>query len=221
MILDVRGMRKSYGARRVVDVDRFRVRREEFVVLQGPNGSGKTTLLKLLARLLFPDSCDGFALDGVPVSGRGPDPRVVFLHQSPYLFDMSVRANVEYGLRRRGDSRARERAEEALRDVGMAGAADRGIGGLSGGEAQRVALARVWALRPMLYLLDEPTAHLDREGTADVWRILSGIRGEDGASVVVSSHDSAAPRLGDVRVVRIDGGRLADAADPGPGLSPG
>lgn len=220
MILDIRGMRKSYGGRTVLNIGRFSMRKGDLVVLQGPNGSGKTTFLKLVARLVPPDGCEAFAVDGEPASGKGTDRRVVFLHQSPYLFDMTVRANVEYGLRRRGDPRAREKAEEALRRVGMEDAADRGVGGLSGGETQRVALARVWALSPMLCLLDEPTAHLDPEASAEVWRILSEIR-RGGASVIVSSHDAGMPLPEGARTVRIEGGRLVADTGAGPGISPG
>ncbi len=207
-MLEVSGLRKSYNGRLALSIDHFSMEAGEFVVLQGRNGSGKTTFLKLLAGLARPDNCDSLVFLGRRRGEWRCDRDISFLHQSPYLFDMSVLENVEYGLRQRSDPDGRRKAMEALHKVGMDRAAGCATTGLSGGEAQRVAFARIWALKPKLFLLDEPTAHLDRSGAAEVRNLLESIR-KDGVGVMVSSHDGEIADIKDARNVRIDNGRIA------------
>jgi len=188
MTLEIAGLRKSFGGGFALDVPELAVGAGESVLLRGANGSGKTTFLKLVAGLIRPDSCRRFALGGQERGSWECDPRIAFLHQAPYLFDMPVLANVEYGLLRRSDPDPEAKALAALERFGMGELARRPVAGLSGGEIQRIALARVWVLRPEIYLLDEPLSHLDAEGAAEVSGLLAQLA-EDGATMIVSSHE--------------------------------
>lgn len=154
----------------------------EVVHLQGANGSGKTTLLRLIAGLTKPDSA-------AAMQGAQHPPHTVYLHQTPYLFRTTVRNNVEYGLKRCGLPLAN--ADAAMQWAGVDALADTPCAQLSGGEQSRVALARVRALQPKLYLLDEPTAHLDADGARRVFAIINTLQA-DGATVVLSSHNHPA-----------------------------
>ncbi len=187
-LLFIRELRKSFGATLVLNVAQFEIARGGCAILQGANGAGKTTFLKIIAGLLRPDSHGHFEFDGVIRRRWRADSRMTYLHQSPYLFSATVRANIEYGLRRGKFTKVAERANAAMKWAGVAHLAGRSAMSLSGGEVRRVALARVRAISPLLYLLDEPTAHLDGEGAEKVASLIADLR-KGGASVLLSTHD--------------------------------
>lgn len=143
----------------------------ERVALVGSNGCGKSTLLRTLHGLL-------------PLSGgtleRARELRVAMLFQRPYLMRLSVLNNIALGLWLQGVPwrRTAPRAREALQRVGMADLAQRHARALSGGQLQRVALARAWALRPAVWLLDEPTASLDPQAKHEVEALIADFCGE-------------------------------------------
>ncbi len=175
-----------------LQVDRVEVPAGTVLALLGPSGSGKTTLLHILGLLERPDA-GRILLGGRDVDARDQTARrqIAAVFQRPYLFKGSVAANVEYGLAVRGVGGA-ERAERvavALARVGLAGYEPRSALSLSGGEAQRVSLARALVLEPRVLLLDEPLASLDpllkRALTRDFARILR----ESGATAVWVTHD--------------------------------
>ena len=134
----------------------------------GPNGSGKTTLLKILDKLVRPDE-GKILLNGVDITSLESTPKVVyrrkvgFVFQNPILYNSSVKENVTIGLRIRGidGSVSTDRVTEVLRKVQLQDYAAKHAYTLSGGEAQRLCLARVLALRPEILLLDEPTAPIN------------------------------------------------------------
>lgn len=183
-------------------------------VLVGPNGSGKSTLLHLLAFLAEPTGGE-LCFQGNPVTAEQRNSlrlRVSLLLQNPYLFHTSVLENVEWGLKIRGVSASQRlgRAREALEQVGLSGYEDRDARALSGGEGQRLALARLLALEPDVLLLDEPTNHLDEETRGRVEEILERWVGERGTTVVMATHDDGqAYRLGSA-VWRLERGRLSE-----------
>jgi len=175
-----------------LDVPRVEAPAGSVLALLGPSGSGKTTLLLILGLLDQPDS-GRVLLGGRAVTGRDRDARfqMAAVFQRPYLFKGSVAENVAYGLVMRHVPRAEiaSRVEAALGRVGLAGYGSRSALSLSGGEAQRVSLARALVLEPRVLLLDEPLANLDpllkRRLTHDFARILR----ESGATALWVTHD--------------------------------
>ncbi len=177
--------------------------------LTGPNGAGKSTLLRIMALLQSPQTgIIEFADHGSRPPVRQQQ-RVTLVEQSPYLFDGSVSDNLNYGLKLRGiGSRERNRRiQSTLSDVGLEGFEQRHANELSGGEGQRLALARALVLKPELLLLDEPTANIDSNSLEAYETLLTKLP-QYGVTVVFSTHDpSQARRLGD-DVLRIEDGRL-------------
>jgi ABC-type Fe3+/spermidine/putrescine transport system ATPase subunit len=151
----------DYGAGPVVDGLDLVVEPGTLVALLGPSGCGKSTTLRAVAGLLRPRSGD-VRFDGASVLPLAPERRpVAMVFQAPLLFPhMSIGDNVAFGLRMRGVGRAerRRRAAEALERVRLPGVAARRPGELSGGQEQRVSLARALVLQPQVLLLDEPSA---------------------------------------------------------------
>jgi molybdopterin-binding protein len=187
---------RVFGDRTVLDVDRLEVPAGDTVALLGPSGSGKSTLSRILGLLDEPTS-GRVRYDGSEVTVKDDLAReqVTAVFQRPFLMRGTVAYNVAYGLRLRGvagEERDR-RVAEALDRVGLAGYEERSAITLSGGEAQRVALARGLVLRPRLVLLDEPLASLDplvKAQVLDVFRAaLSG--GEMSALYVTHDQDEA------------------------------
>ncbi len=205
---------RRHSGRVVLNLPHFEAYAGEILGITGRNGSGKSTLLRLLALLEAPDEGRIF-LNGQPADARNLAQRrqVTLLLQTPYLLSRSVQANVSYGLLARGTDAASARAAagEALRDVGLDPAifAARRRHELSGGEAQRVALAARLALKPRALLMDEPTASVDEESAAKIADAAREAAGR-GAAVIVVSHDRdwLAPLA--QRLVRLTAGSLAN-----------
>ncbi len=170
------------------------------IYLTGGNGVGKTTLLKLLSGLLTPTSGTiGLPKQSVWKSLFSPQRSdVIYLHQSPYLFDGSVYDNVAYGLKYKSQKHSHDHQQcnhakviNALRMVGLETLAKEHICVLSGGEKQRVAMARAWVLKPSILLMDEPSASLDEESVQRIVTMAEDLL-ESGASIVVTSHQTNA-----------------------------
>ncbi|MGG5819281.1 ATP-binding cassette domain-containing protein [Falsiroseomonas sp. HW251] len=164
-------------------------------LILGPNGAGKSVLLRLLHGLLTPTG--GAVTWALPAEEARRRQAMVF--QRPVLLRRSVLANCIYPLRLAGLPDAERATEEALARVGLAGLAGRPARKLSGGEQQRLALARAWAMRPEVLFLDEPTAALDPAATRQVEAIVAAIAA-GGTKVVMTTHDLGQARrlAGDV-----------------------
>jgi len=213
-IYSLRQVRQAYNGRLALDLDELDVPERSILGLAGHNGSGKSTLLRILAFLEDPAS------GSVTYAGRSAGTRdaalrreVTLLTQEPYLLKRSVLGNVAFGLRLRGEE-SRERAAEALDMVGLAPEkfARRSWRELSGGEAQRVALAARLALRPRVLLLDEPTNNLDRESATRIKDAALAARTAWGATLVVVSHDLPWLLAVADRTVTMADGRMLPAA---------
>ena len=178
----------------VLDVPELSIPGGAITALTGPNGGGKTTLLHLLALVEAPSGgrLSWFGEDVTSDRVRSLRSRIGLLPQNPYLFDLTVVGNVEWGLKIRGAPRAdaRRRAAAALEEVRLGGLAQRQAAQLSGGEAKRLALARVLSLEPDVLLLDEPFAHMDRESAERAENLILQCSGERGVTVVLASHDA-------------------------------
>jgi ABC-2 type transport system ATP-binding protein len=158
--------------------------------LLGPNGAGKTTSLRLITGLARP-TAGSVSIDGVAVTavGAGGGVRIGVLDQDPRYYGwMSGRELVELAgrLLGLGAGEARARAVETLGEVGLADAANRRIGGYSGGMRQRLGIAQALVARPSLLILDEPVSSLDPEGRRDLLALIAGLRAS--ATVLFSTH---------------------------------
>ena len=169
-------------------------------VLTGANGSGKTTLLRIIAGLESAEQ-GTLAFRAQPAIGNADYPEawrrdIVYVHQQPYLFHTTIEKNLEYGLARRGMPHASGTRACATRSNGQDLADRREVPPhkLSGGEAQRAALARAKVLNPALLLLDEPTANLDGEARKQVLELVTALC-IDNHTVVIASHDPEIIRL--------------------------
>jgi tungstate transport system ATP-binding protein len=208
-VLEATGLAVSRGEREVVRVDRLLIEEGETLALLGPNGAGKTTLVLALAALL-PASGE-LRFRGQPVRDAvAYRRRVAVVFQRPLLLDRSVLDNAALGLALRGVGRAERetRAAEALARIGVGHLARRPAWALSGGEAQRVSIARSLAVRPELLFLDEPFAGLDaptRESA--IADLASAVREERVTTVLVTHDRDEALSLAD-RVAVMIGGRL-------------
>lgn len=178
----------------------LQVNRGDFVALIGANGSGKTTLLRLLHGLVaFDGTRDVFDAGAVQV--------MVF--QRPFMLRLSVVNNLHVALWLARVPRAERaaRAELALQRVGLAELRDRPARALSGGELQRLALARAWAVRPQILFLDEPTASLDPSAKKEVEALLASFATE-GMTLVMSTHNLGQAKRLATRVVYLDQGAI-------------
>ena len=182
-------------------------------IVLGPNGAGKSLLLRLCHGLIAPT--DGRVLWRGP-SARHARKRQAMVFQRPVMLRRPAAANIEHALALHGVPRAERRARvaEALANTGLADHAQRPARVLSGGEQQRLALARAWALRPEVLFLDEPTANLDPAASRSVERIIEAIH-ETGTKIVMTTHDlGQARRLAD-EIVFLHKGRLVERTDAG------
>ena len=184
----------------------------------GPNGSGKTTLLRILAFLLSP-ALGSVSLHGVNAVNRRVmrqlRRQVTLIHQKPVLFSTSVWNNVAYGLQSYGlpGREVKTRVGVALEKLRLSGLAGRNAGKLSGGEAQRVVLARGLVLETPVILLDEPTSFLDDDVRPLLVELLRNASQSRGATVIMATHDLKFVAPLAQRVLRLDAGRIALATN--------
>jgi tungstate transport system ATP-binding protein len=209
--LEVEGVEYRVREHVLVDGVSFTLRRGPKSVILGANGAGKSLLLRICHGLLRPTRGSvRYAGGAGPAETRA---RQAMLFQRPVLLRRSAAANVAWVLAVRGVPRAarRARVREVLEQTGLAALADRPARVLSGGEQHRLALARVWALRPELALLDEPTSSLDPAATRAIEALIEKIHAA-GAKIVLTTQDLAqARRLAD-EVLFLHRGRLLEVA---------
>lgn len=212
--LRIRDLRVTINGRNVLDGLDLELEGEGITLVLGPNGAGKSMLLRTLCGLVSPSGGGiewGGERGGHQNSMRQHGVKMVF--QRPMMLRASVLENVALGLKPLGVPAAerRRRARAVLARIGLSDRADQSARQLSGGEQQRLALARVWLTKPRLLLLDEPTASLDPSATAEVERIIREIR-TDGTRILMVTHNlGQATRLGD-DIVFIAGGRVCEHA---------
>jgi len=202
---EINKLRKSYGTRVVLNIERAEFPVGEITAIVGPNGCGKTTLLECLNGLQKPDAGEILFM-GQPLS-RNARRRMTLVLQASYLFSGTVGYNVAYGLRARGRNDAAA-AASALAAVRLEGFGRRRARSLSGGEAQRTAIARALAISPEALLLDEPTANIDAENTSIIEDIVRTLCDTRGITVILATHSrEQAVRLAH-RVLLLHEGRL-------------
>ena len=216
-VLNVAGVRHRRGGREVLRVERLRVAAGERLGLLGLNGAGKTSLLRLLAAIDQP-TVGEVRVDDVPTGHGGPAlrRRLAYAPQRPVLLSTSVRHNVELPLRYRRAPKATRRtlAAAALTRLGVEHLADRHAHSLSGGEAQRVSLARALACQPDALLLDEPAAGLDTPTRAAFFADVEHALADRATTVVLVSHRAEEVLALADRVAVLVAGELRQVAPP-------
>lgn len=211
--IEAQSLCKEYSRRQVLKDINLKVQSGEIFVLVGPNGAGKTTFLRILD--LLEEPTNGKVLfDGTPINYSAKDKsdlrrRISIVFQQTVLFNMSVFDNVAYGLRVRGDERnVQQRVEELLDLVQLRGFEKKNALSLSGGEAQRVALAQALVTEPELLLLDEPTANLDPRNVSIVEEALSRVNREKKTTMMMSTHNMFQAENLAYRVAVLNDGRI-------------
>jgi len=230
-MLDLRGIKKSFGSTLVLNGIDLQVRPGEVVALIGPSGSGKTTLLRCVNQLVVPDAGEVW-LDGVLIGTRKADGRVgppsgrnlrtyrseigmVFQNFALFPHFTALQNVIEAPMAVRGLSKeaAKARAMDLLRQVGLVEKADSYPARLSGGQQQRVAIARALAMQPKLMLFDEPTSALDPELVGEVLTVMERLA-RDGMTMLVVTHEMTFARDAASRVIFMDGGVIVEQGDP-------
>lgn len=209
-ILPLKVSRLSFavGGQQLIDPISFTLKTGACTVVLGPNGAGKSLLLRLCNGLISPTSG---AIDWNGVSPAQAQAWLAMVFQRPVLLRRSAAANVAYALSIRGVGRCERQARvaEALARTGLSHLARRPARVLSGGEQQRLAIARAWALRPQVLFLDEPTSNLDPAATRTVEELIRAIH-QTGAAILMSTHDLGQARRLAEEVLFLNQGRLLE-----------
>lgn len=208
--LSLKDLTFAAGGRRIIDGITATFDAGPATIILGANGAGKSVLMRLMHGLLAPSS-GAVSWNGQGAARARRGQAMVF--QRPVMLRRSALANVAYALELAGVAAPqRERqAMDALAEVGLAAAAGRPARVLSGGEQQRLALARAWALHPEVLFLDEPTANLDPGATREIESVIRAFDAA-GTKIIMSTHNlGQARRLGD-EVLYLHQGRLAERA---------
>jgi putative ABC transport system ATP-binding protein len=234
-VLETRSLMKDYGVGEQVRVHALRgvdlqVRRGEMLAIMGPSGSGKSTMLHILGGVEPPTS-GSVLLEGVDLATLNDDQRTVirrerlgFIFQSFNLLPaFTAEENVALPLELAGvaSSEARERAAEALKLVNISHRRHHVPSAMSGGEQQRVAVARALAMKPALLLADEPTGNLDSTNGQQITALLRRLASEQNQTIVIVTHDSNVAAHAD-RLVRLRDGLVENdsVVEPAARISP-
>lgn len=216
-MLTVENIYKSYEGQLLLEGVSFTVRQGETVCLLGPSGSGKSTLLRMIAGLETPEAgrilWQGEDLAAVPAHARN----FGLLFQDYALFPhLNVTENIAFGLRMRGwpEERIRLRVAEMLEQINLVGFERRRVTDLSGGEQQRIALARMLAPQPRLLLFDEPLGALDRLLKDDLLEDLRRLLRESGVSALYVTHDQEEAFAIADRILLLHEGRIVQEGTP-------
>lgn len=221
-MLKIRGLRKQYGKQIAVDGVDLDVDRGETVVIMGPSGCGKSTLIRCINRLTEPDAGD-ILLDGQSILSLDDQSLRAFRRTVGFVFQqfnliarLSVLDNVMFHLVLAGVPRvqAETRAKQALARVGLSGAENKNPANLSGGEQQRVGIARALASNPQLMLWDEPTSSLDPILIGEVLDVMEElVRTTNTTSVIVTHEVGFALKVAD-RIILMDKGKIVEEGSP-------
>ena len=216
-IIIIKNLLVKRGKKEVLRVGELSIRRGEVLAVVGPNGAGKSTLLLVLARLLKPNSGQ-MLFNGTPAQNESDTVyrrRIALVMQDPLLFDQSVYENVASGLKFRGvpKSEIQEKVPLWLKRLGVADLAERRAKKLSGGEAQRVSLARALILEPELLLLDESFSALDPPTRKNLLDDLGNLLRETATTTVFVTHDLAEAKKLATRMAVIIAGTLRLVGD--------
>ena len=214
MMIEVNDIRKSFGALEVLKGIDLTIEKGEVVSIVGPSGAGKTTLLQIIGTLDRPDS-GRVTIDGVDITSLGQksladfrNRRLGFVFQFHQLLpEFTALENVMIPALIKGDSRkvAKERAQELLAFMGLSDRAAHKPAELSGGEKQRVAVARALVNNPAVILADEPSGSLDSKNKQELHQLFFDLRDKLGQTFVIVTHDESLAQLTDRTIHLVDG----------------
>ena len=219
-MIEIKGLRKSFGADEVLKGIDLSIDEKEVVVIIGPSGSGKSTLLRCMNHLEEPTAGE-VIVDGITLSSEANINKVreevgmvfqrfnLFPHMTVLQNIMLAPTKVKHVAR----DEAEKTARELLARVGLAEKADAYPDNLSGGQQQRVAIARALAMRPKIMLFDEPTSALDPEMVGEVLDVMRALANEGMTMVVVTHEMGFAREVGD-RLLFVDEGRIIESGVP-------
>ncbi len=218
VLVELTDITKRFNNRSALDKINLQVNEGEILALLGPNGSGKSTLLKILALLLPPDSGE-IKFQGTKVTGRNSEIlriQSTLVFQKTLLLSTSVFNNVAYGLKIRKMPKAKlaEEVHRALELVRLEGFEKRQAKKLSGGEQQRVSMARALVLKTKLLLLDEPTANLDPKNVEIIEEVIAAVNKQLKITVVMATHNMFQAESLPTRIALINEGRITEVGAP-------
>ena len=210
LLLRAEHLGRKAGDKILIDDANFELKKGEVLAVAGPSGSGKTSLLRLLNRLDEPTSGTVFVegIDYRDIKPRNLRRKLGLVTQRPYLFPGTVAENLRFGPSQRGEVLAQDVIEQLLTQVGLAGFAGRDVANLSGGEAQRVSVARTLANSPVVLLLDEPTSALDEAAKRDVETAIQIVVRNHGLTCVMVTLDLAQAIRVAQRALLLESGRI-------------
>lgn len=221
-MIDIKGITKSFGSLQVLKGIDLHIDKGEVVSIVGPSGAGKTTLLQIMGTLDKPDS-GAISVDGVDVmrlsSNKLSDFRnqhigfVFQFHQLLPEFTAIENIMIPAFIAGMSKSEAKKRAMELLDFMGLADRAKHKPNELSGGEKQRVAVARALVNNPSVILADEPSGSLDSQNKAELHQLFFDLRDKMGQTFVIVTHDETLANITD-RTIRMEDGRLAQKPQP-------
>lgn len=215
--ISLKNINKSFGNKKVIDDISFNVSEGELVSLLGPSGCGKTTLLKMIAGIIEPDSgeviLNGSIINNEAVEKRG----TVIVFQDVLLFPhMNVEQNIGFGLRmaKADKSYVSSQVKKMLELVQLEGFEHKYPNQMSGGERQRIALARALAVNPKVLLLDEPFSSLDQELRLSVRELTLSIQKKLGITTILVTHDHKEAMMLSDRIILMMDGRIIQQGVP-------
>ncbi len=210
----IEGLHYKYGDNSVIDLAQYEFQQAMTHVLVGPNGSGKTTLFNVLSLLLKPLSGEIYLLGEKVIDENrlALRRRIGYVQQRPYLFNTSVFENIAIGMKLRGVSKhlRESRTNNIIEQLGLNSLKNKRAHELSGGEMQKIALARTLVLEPEILILDEPFTYLDKAFSLILETLLLNIREHKTQTVIISTHDHMRAHLLGDHVSSIINGKLID-----------
>lgn len=220
-LLRAEHLTRSVDGKIIVDDASFELIPGEMLAIVGPSGSGKSSLLRLLNRLDEPASGTVFVndVDYRTIAPRELRREIGMVTQRAFLFPGTVADNLRFGPAQRGESLSDAKIESLLARSGLSGYGARSVANLSGGEQQRVSVARTLANQPLVLMADEPTSALDEAAKRGIEELIQSIVRSQRLSCIFVTHDTAqARRLAD-RVIVMDTGRIVRTGAPAEVLS--
>lgn len=215
MELQIIDLKKEYSTKKVLDIYKLKIEKSKITGIIGPNGAGKSTLLNIIGQICFQSSgsVSYYGFDKKQI--KTPQKQMTMVFQNPYLIRTTVEKNIGYPLRLRGwpNDEINKRVLALMKELGLEKLKDRKAWQLSGGEVQKVALARALSFKPKLLLLDEPTANIDPATTGEIERMLEKINKEEATTIILVTHNLSQAKRVCQRLVILNKGELVEEGE--------